>query len=173
MSARRCRACDRILVSKNTWDALTLDQRKRLYKTHAPHRAFGLCRKHYVPGWRNVTEDDAYTGGWVRRGLILVPYSKNSTRRGVSESTGKGVDSSSTPCGPHPHGQERADRGSVHQTRDFRALSTQGAPVSAQGLLKSGSHPVGRDEHNGAQEAVRRPGLLVATPAETTTSRKQ
>lgn len=76
--ADRCTDCNRILVMRAEWRALSRNERRRLYDTHSRIEAQGICSRDYnrriraglpVPDRTGI----AWDGGWVRVGLIDRP----------------------------------------------------------------------------------------------------
>ncbi len=70
-----CQGCKRILVSRAEWEALPERVRKPMRATHARVHALNSCQACSTARWKSGESDPGfvYTGGWKRRGLILIP----------------------------------------------------------------------------------------------------
>lgn len=73
MSAKRCKGCQRILVTRTDWYAIPPDDRKSMYRTHAMKHGLTTCQA-CGPRAEGYTESDlVYTGGWENVGGVMKP----------------------------------------------------------------------------------------------------
>lgn len=71
-----CPSCQRQLVSRALWLTYGGSRRDALKRTHAPFAGGDKCMwcQHFERRLSLAQDPDlAYTGGWVRRGLVMVP----------------------------------------------------------------------------------------------------